>query len=247
VTGNGNIFKKCVFKVSGGASGHVVQLHGTDNLFEDCVSYTTSGSRETGWRIWEEAHRTILRGCESYGSEQGFAVNDLNQDSLIEYCYFHDSNNSTSGGHLDGVELYGGIRTVVRRNNITFAAVPTAAINIAPYGNGTYIDEIDIYENFIDGGQNCILVDLQEAPQGEALYIHNVRVYRNWMGGHQYIPDGRYSAASLRAPNNVTAETLAAQVADPTKVYWPTSGPDVNRWWNCADLTPDNTGQIIIP
>lgn len=245
IFGNNNTFIRCLFKPSGGASGHCVEVEGTGNTFIDCTVTTSSGSLETGIRVWGEGSGTTIRGCDLSNCENLVGFNDENAGSVLEESYLHDANNSTTGGHIDGMEVYGSTNLTIRRNRIVFAPLPTAAINIAPYAVGSYVDGCDIYDNFIDGGQNNILVDLQD--EYGALYLRNVRVYRNWMGGHQYVQDGRYSAASLRAPNNVTCETLAAQVSDPNKVYWPTSGSEVNRWWDCADLVPDLSGQIVIP
>lgn len=241
VTGNDVTFRRCQIEDTG-AGASIAEIEGARVKFEDCTITPTSGSTWTGIVSWF-AQDLWVTGCNIFGCENNISLNDDVNNFLLEFSYVHDASGASQADpHKDSIELYGTSNTILRKNRITHPALETCAINIAPWSAGVSATNILIEDNFIDGGHEHIIVDLQ-AP---ATSLTGVKVLRNDMGGHTtYTSEfGRYIA--FRSDYNF-CETQAQQNATPTLVLCPTSGPDVNRWAECSDITPDRTGQVVDP
>ncbi len=160
--------------------------------------------------------------------------------------YMHDvALDSDPGDHPDGIEIYGGGPVLIARNRIVEGDLYESPINAAPYGSFTLTD-MSVVDNFLDNGQAMTLIDNQNSSG----FIHNTRVERNVMGGHSN-PDTNNSLGIYAALENYDGrailQTEAQLTANPDGILWPTSGADANHWGECSDLTPDRTGQIVVP
>ena len=233
VTGDNITFIGCLFGdyesvvIGGAASGTTLQY---------CTVIGSGTSAYEG--ILNQGASTTITRCDVSNAENCL-TNDGGADNLIiEESYLHDPLSDDPGAHHDVIEIYGGSSVIIRKSRIMMTEHETAPINIASaFGD---INGVDVLDNFIDGGNQHIIVD----NQGSALT--RVRVLRNKMGGHTEPAYARYSPLNnADYPNRAIVTTQAAQDADPEAILWPATGPDVNTWDECSDLTPDNTGVVI--
>lgn len=245
VTGNDITFRRCQIEDSASADGKVIEVEGARVKFEDCTIKPTTGSAYMGIASWMAVDMWVT-GCVFSNFENAISINDDVTGFLMEFSYLHSPSGVSNPGdaHKDLIEIYGCTNTTLRKNRFEHGAQETCAINIAPWNTGISTFDVYIEDNFIDGGHEHIIVDLQS--ESGAIALEGVRVVRNDMGGHTtYTSEfGRY--ISFRSDFNF-CETQAQQNATPTLVLCPTSGPDVNRWAECSDLTPDRTGQVVDP
>lgn len=243
ITGDNVTLRNCLFDFAGGASTRaiIVGAAASGALVENCTVAPASGSYYHGVLI-DGAVGTTIRACDIARCEN--AIEDDGDDTVIELSFLHIGDaTSNPGGHVDYIEVYAGDNHTIRRNRIGDDTVDvTAAINVAPWYSAVSVDGVDIDDNFIDGGNVHVLVDLQSSGS-----INNVRVRRNKMGGHTNVGVfGRYAPLQNNDSRDLVDDD-AAQALDPDAILWPSSGADVNTWDECSDLTPDNTGDAIIP
>lgn len=218
--GNNNTVKNCLF-LPGGVAGSHTAYEGI---------YTDSGSGLT-------ITRCDISYCENNITTGGSAAN-VN----ITENYLHDPQNiSNPTGHVDNIEVYGGSTVNIQRNRLTMWANETGVINAAPWSGSTSLSNLNVTDNYMDGGNYLVLVDLQSTGT-----IRFTRVLRNDMSGHQNPANHIYWALSDNDGRG-TVQTEALLQASPNKILWPTTGSDVNTWVNCSDLSPNKTGQIVPP
>ncbi len=205
------------------------------------VEYTTvvPPSSSTYMCIEVGGNNAIVRRVNASISENIITIGA--STVLVEECYLHDTSNlANPAAHQDVIEVYGGNDVTIRRCRLFMHADETAVINIAPWYGSDSSDNVVIEDNWIDGGNAHVLVDLQSSG-----HINGTKVLRNIMGGHTNASYGRY-ASLQNNDGRATVETVSAQLATPGSILWPTNGADVNHWGDCADLVPNRTGQIIL-
>lgn len=240
VTLNGNniTLERCQIETNGMNTMGVI-VNGTGCVIQDVTIVPPSSSTYICINI--NADDTTVRRVNASVSENIITVSANNV--LIEESYLHDTSNlANPSAHQDIIEVYGGSNVTIRKNRLFMHDDETAAINIAPWWGSSSSDNVWIDDNWIDGGNAHILVDLQSTGT-----INGTRVRRNHMAGHT-APGvfGRY-AALQNNDNRTIVQTEGAQGSSPGSILWPTSGPDANYWQDCSDLSPDQTGQIVIP
>lgn len=256
VSGNNVTLRRCLIEDVGAAAGVIVKIAGTNVTLEDCTIRPSSGSC---WQaiLGEDGTNysgLLITGCDVSGCENNMSLNDSPSSVTVEYSYFHDSRNTSNpSGHKDCIEVYGGTNVLFSKSRITHNDMDTATFNLAPWSGPSYVDGCNIFDCFIDGGNQVVLEDAQSRDTGG--YVRNLRVLRCDVGGHQNPATGRYSAwsqsdgeADADGPpvSRPRHETEAALAAAPNGYLWPSTGPDVNRWAECQDLSPDLTGQIAL-
>lgn len=256
VTGNNVTIRRCLIEDVAAAAGVIATVRAANVRFEDCTIRPSSGSCWQG--IFGEDgggyDGLIISGCDVSGCENNMSLNDSPSSVTVEYSYIHDSSNvSNPGGHQDCIEVYGGTNILFTKSRITHNNMDTATFNLAPWSGPSYVNGCNIFDCFIDGGNQVVLEDAQSRDTGG--YVRNLRVLRCDIGGHQNPAVGRYIAWSQSdgeadadgpAVSRPRHETEAALAATPNGYLWPSTGPDVNRWAECQDLTPDLSGQIAL-
>jgi hypothetical protein len=167
----------------------------------------------------------------------------------LTQSYIHNPSNANNpSGHVDGIEVYGGSNHIFELSTLSNGSGDSVVpINVAPWSGSTSVSGLTVQDNYIDGGSEHALVDLQSTGT-----IHFVRFLRNRMGGHT-VNFGSYRAF-LNSQGRPYVQTEAALQASPNSILWPTSGADANIWLYCqsnpfgyANLTPDKTGQTVVP
>lgn len=187
---------------------------------------------------------TIITRCNLSGGKT--QLTNYGDNTQVTYSYFHDTDlTSDPTNHPDNIEWYGGNNGLIQYCSLPMGPVKyDGSINISPYDSGISrsVLGLNIYDNFIDGGQGHILVDNQGTGQ-----VTNVQVLRNLFGGHTN-PDtvmsfGIYHTFTDEDARG-TVTTVAQQTANPQALLWPLSGADANYWYGCGDLSPDNSGLV---
>lgn len=228
----------CQFECHG-INAMAIQINGLNCIIED-TTIVADGGGSTYECIMINNNGAIVRRVDASISENIITVSADNV--LIQESYLHDTSNlSNPAAHQDVIEVYGGSNVTIQRNRIFMHADETSCINIAPWFGASSSNNVIVDDNWIDGGNSHILVDLQSTGT-----INGTKVRRNIMGGHTNPLYGRYSPFQNN-DNRIIVQTDAAQTASPGSIMWPTSGPDASHWGNCSDLVPDNTGVIVLP
>jgi hypothetical protein len=243
VSGNNITIENCLVE-NGGLNTFGFYVTGSNVTIRNCTVRPQVGTSYYCAISLTDSDGAQVIGCDISGGENNIAASSTN--TLVDMCYIHDpSIASDPAGHPDGFELFTLSNFTISRCRILHLGYIDGAINLSPFGTtGSDSDGLYVYDNFIDGGQEHLLIDNQAADGTE---LNNIRVLRNVMGGHTDVGTfGRYNPL-LDHDNRGTVETLLEQQADPTAIVWPTSGPDANHWGECSDLTPDKTGQIVLP
>jgi hypothetical protein len=243
ISGNNITLKNCkVF--TGGMSAYGIDITGDNDTVQNCEVTAPAGKSlyepiflspgSDGARV---TRNDISRGenlLTTYGTHAQITENYLHNVAL-------DSNPSD---HPDGIEIYGGGPVVIAGNRIQENNLYDSPINAAPWGSYTLTD-MTIADNFIDGGQSMLIV----VNQNSNGFLRNTRVERNVMGGHTN-PDTNMSFGiykALNKDNRPIVQTETQLAANPNAILWPTSGAQVNHWGECTNLSPDRTGQIVLP
>lgn len=240
ITANNITLRNCKIRWAGSANAKAVIVTGSNVTLKNCLIVPSSGSWYMGVNASGGSGLTI-DACDISGCENLLTIDAGVDNVTVQYSYMHDSSAvSNPGGHRDVIEVYGGSNHSIRMNRLVHPPGETAAINVAPFYSNTSVSNVNVDDNFIDGGNMHVCVDKQST--GTQTFL---RFRRNVMGGHtDPAVAGRYYA--LNDVKGVgLVDTEAALAATPTKILWPATGPDVNRWGECSDLTPDRTGQII--
>lgn len=241
ISGSNITLQGCKFRWGGAQNAQAVVVTGTGVTLKNCTIAPSSSSWYTGVRASGGSGLTI-DACDISGAENNLTIDAGVNGVTVQYSYLHGASNlADPAGHLDCVEIYGGSNHVLRMNRLTHPATETATINIAPFVASTNVSNVAIDDNFLDGGIEHILVDLQSTGGS----ITNTRVRRNRMGGHTDPGTlGRYSAL-YDVDGRGVVRTEAALSSSPNSILWPITGGDENRWAECEDLVPNNAGQII--
>lgn len=236
-------FENCMF-TSIGANNFMLRVNGSGCTVDHCTFLPTSGHSSYEGIYTEQTGLTVTR-CDISGCENNITTAAGSGDINILECYLHNPvSPDNPSGHHDNIEVYGGATVNIERCRVTMQANETAVINVAPWSSGAFVSDLTISDNYLDGGNYLVLVDLQS--QGTGGTIQRTRVLRNDMGGHQNPANHRYWAVSDNDGRGFV-ETEALLIASPNKILWPTSGSDVNTWVDSSDLSPDLTGQIVDP
>ncbi len=244
ITGSNITIKDC--KVyTGGLDVFGINIRGSNNTVDHCQVVAPPGQSlyepifiSPGSDGAKVTRNDISRGenlLTTYGTHATIAEN-----------YMHDvALDSNPGDHPDGIEIYGGGPVLISSNRIVEGSLYDSPINAAPYGSYTLTD-MSVVDNFLDNGQAMVLID----NQNNSGFIRNTRVERNVMGGHTN-PDTNNSFGRYKALENYESrpilQTEAQLAANPNAILWPTSGPDANHWGECSYLTPDRSGQVVVP
>jgi hypothetical protein len=236
-------FRECLFTHGGGSlTRGINHTAGANLLVEDCTIVPSSGSWYFGIALGG-GDDTIIRRCDISNCENNLLIES--DDVLLEFSYLHDSSNASNpSGHRDAIEVYSGSNMHIRMNRITHPAGETAAINIAPWSGGSDVDNCLVEDNFIDGGNMHVVIDLQSSGD-----ITNTRFKRNKFGGHT----DPGVVGSYFALNNVQGrpayDTELELAGNVSGILWSTDDldPDRNTWDECDDLIPDRTGETVEP
>ena len=231
--------RNCQVEASG-SSTKAVEVTASGVLIENCT-IIAPGATSGYMGIHMGGTNLTVRRCDISKFENNMTIEG--GPTLVEYSYLHDSSNvSNPTGHRDCCEIYAGDDVTLRMNRMVHPAGETSVINIAPWYGATNVLRCTVQDCFLDGGNMITLVDLQSTG-----VINFPRFLRNKLGGHtDPAVLGRYAALN-NADNRAIVGTAAAQTSDPNAILWPTTGADVSYWDECADLTPNRTGQIVLP
>jgi hypothetical protein len=187
---------------------------------------------------------TTVSRCDISGGKTQFT--NYGDNTQLLYSYFHDTDlTSDLTNHPDNLEWYGGNNGLIQYCSMPMGTIQfDASVNIAPFS--TYsVNGLTIADSWLDGGQAQII------GNGGSNSVLNVAVLRNKFGGHSN-PDtvmsfGVYKACSYWAVQGICDTTAQQSASGGLKILWPSTGPDVNYWYGCSDLSPDNTGQVCMP
>lgn len=237
-------FEGCFANTGGGSSARNFTFPtGTGITWRYCTMTPSSGS------VWYPIQKfssgsMLVEFCDIAGGEN--SLSETAGSMELRYNFFHRPNlSSNPGGHADLIEVFGGTAFIHHNrlrclssdsSNTSYFGV--SPINIAPSSSGVTIED-----NFIDGGNTCILVDEQGGST-----ITNIKVKRNKLAGHTADTFGRYTSLY----NNIgdafpIVQNDAAQTTTPRSILWPSSGVDANHWAESEDLSPNLNGQIAGP
>lgn len=236
INGDNVTLRNCLINVSG-VNAQLLVINGSGALIENCTVRSPDG---TSYYIGvSPGPGTIIRRCDiGYGVN---LVTTYTSDLIIEESWLHDVRSlSDPENHEDVAEVYAGSRVNFRRNKMTMAADETAVLNVVPWFGASSVDDLRVEDNFIDGGNYHIIIAVQSTG-----YVRNVRVLRNDFGGHTALIVGRYAVLANHLAKPLV-QTEAALTANPEAILWPTTGPDVNRWAQCEDLTPNRAGEVVL-
>jgi hypothetical protein len=224
----------CTVTLSGSSSKGVI-INGAGCIVEDCTITAPSGqSMYMGIHVSNGTNATIRR-CDISRGENNMTIE--NGPTTVTESYLHDSSNASNpGGHRDCIEVYGGNDVTLNKNRLVHPTGETSVVNIAPWWGSTSVDSCTIDDNWIDGGMEHIIVDLQSTGT-----ITNTRIRRNDFGGHT--ANGDYFAL-LDNDGRGTVGTEAALTSNPNAILYPPSGADANYWQDCTGLAPDRSGTI---
>jgi len=181
----------------------------------------------------------------------------------IKNSWLHDAAlDSQPSDHPDSIEVYGGGTVTILNNRIVEACGPCmtgpgmydSPINVAPY-NSYKVQGLTIQGNFLDNGQGATLIDNQNpsctGATGNCLI--NVKVVGNAFGGHQCPASNQQCIGIFTSlenyENRVFVQTDAGLAANPNAIEWPTTGPNVNRWEESADIETSSTphdGDVVV-
>lgn len=232
LTGNNNIVRGCKAQSNGGSEfSHAFRDGGNNNRFEYCTVLPNPGFG-FGFGILSEGSGSVYEFLDI--TRCGNLISYYGTAWTCRYSYLHAAGNPTTpADHVDGIELYSGDNVLLRYNRIDCSGtVPGAQSTVSPLNNapwgGNTCNVVEIFDNFIDGGNAHYLADGQTTGIND---IRNARLLRNRFGGHTNSTFGTY-ASFQNSDGRATVQTLAAQAANTTAVLWPTgaSDPDVNRW-----------------
>lgn len=235
-------FRQCYFENSGPSASCVI-VQADRVLFEDCTIQPPDGV-STYMGIWYQSGTgLVVRGCDISRCENNISLNADGGSALIEDSWLHDSSKvSNPSAHCDTIEVYAGDGVTIRRSKLHHPTAETSAVNVVPWSGAAYVDRLTLEDCWVDGGHMHLVVGVQSTG-----YVRRMRVLRNDFGGHT-TPTviGSYTVLnnSARLP---TVETEGELAANPNSILWPTSGPDANYWRDCAPLTPDRSGTIVVP
>lgn len=241
ITGSNNIFRGCRIKTAGGSFARGYNDKGTGNVLEYCTVVPNAG-RSWGFSTIVEGNNAIMEHNDiSFG---GNLLSVYANHITFRYNYLHDAANLLdSSDHVDGIEVYDGDNHLFQFNRIDchITHPPSQScvspFNIAPWGGGT-CNVVEIYDNFIDGGNAHILVDGQTTGIND---VKNVRVAGNDFGGHTNATFGIY-ATFQNADGRPVVSSLSAQASNPLAVYW------ANNFWaetqTAPALSPNRNGQV---
>ncbi len=265
--------------ISGKAYSDTINLTGSNITVKDC-SLTYSGRNAFGFNIYgtnnHVDHCTVTSpaGGEMYepmfiqpgstGAQVTYddisrgenLITTYGASPMIANDYLHDS---CGCGDPDGIELYGGSNVTIQNNRIDYGGMYEAPINIAPWSNYKVQGAL-IQGNYLDHGQSIMIIDNQNTScstsgsPGTGTCLNDVVVERNAMGGHQ-CPSSNSQCfhtfhATLNDENRPFVQTDAQEAANPNAVEWPTTGDNVNRWEESADIETASTpkdGDVAIP
>jgi hypothetical protein len=242
VTGTNITFDGVLFSVPNNAGTWTLDFKSGTNTVRNSTFRPASGSAYEGVII--EGGSITLDKVDISHHENNISVY-AGSLHLVD-SYVHDPTTASPSGHVDGIEIYGGSNMVIERSTVYNQNSGTVSpFNIAPWSGNTSVSNLTIQDNYIDGGNAHILVDLQSTGT-----VQSVRILRNRMGGHTASTFGPYMAFQ-NADNRGTVETEAALQASPNSVRWPTTGADVNLWFYCTsnafgfpNLSPDRSGTM---
>lgn len=212
-----------------------------DGFTMENTTLTAPGTSTAYMGVWVEGgtgHKILHSDISR--AENLISLNDSGS-ALIEGNYLHNAAGG-SGAHKDSVEVYAGKDVQILGNRIEHPKeTETAAINVAPWSGASSVDGLLVADNYIDGGHMHFVLDKQSTG-----VMRNIRVLRNDFGGHTTkTVGGSYWAFNVVKGVSGQAQTDAEQAASPTKLLLPESGPDVNHWVDCSDLSPNRTGQVV--
>lgn len=246
VTGSNITFDGCLFNPASGSSLWLVDVTGSGTVIKNSTFRPQSGSQFIGIII--EGGSLLAQSVNISGFENNISI--YGGSLTIDQSYIHDpSNASNPSGHVDGIEVYGGTNHVFKNSTIiNKSSGSVSPINVAPWSGGASVIGLTIEDNYLDGGNAHLLVDLQSSGS-----VRFVRVLRNRMGGHSASTFGQYTAFQ-NADGRGFVQTESALQASPNSVLWPTSGSDLNVWFytvgnpfGYSNLSPDRAGQTVTP
>jgi hypothetical protein len=246
VTGSNITFDGCLFTMAGSSSTIMLRNTGSNNTVTNSTFRPQSGSVFIG--IIVEGGSLTAQTVDLSGGENNISL--YGGSFRLTQSFVHDPSNANNpSGHVDGIEVYGGSNHVFEFSTISNGPGndSVAPINVAPWSGSTSVSNLTVQDNYIDGGIEHALVDLQSSGS-----VRLVRFVRNRMGGHTVIY-GSYNAF-LNSDGRSFVQTEAALQSSPNSILWPTSGADVNIWFYCRNnpigypnLTPDRTGSVVTP
>ena len=234
-----NVTLRNSWVTNSGSGAVLIDVLGNNFTMENVTA--TPGAGNAAYQcVWVEdgtGHKII--GSDISRCENLISLNDSGQVT-IDQNYLHESA-ALGSGHKDAIEVYAGDNVQITKNRIEHPKnTETAAVNVAPWSGSSHVDGLNVVDNYIDGGHmHFVLGNLGSG------YIRDIKIKRNDFGGHT-TPSvgGSYWAVNVHSGVAGHVQTDAEQAGARTKVVYPDSGPDANYWRNCADLSPNRTGQI---
>jgi hypothetical protein len=234
-----NVTLKNSWVQNSGSGAVLIDVLGNNFTMENVTASPGAGNAayQCVWVEGGTGHKIIgsnLSRCENL-----ISLNDSGAVT-IDQNYLHESA-ALGGGHKDGIEVYAGDNVQITRNRIEHPSfTETAAINVAPWSGSSHVDGLNVTDNYIDGGHMHFVLGVLSSG-----YIRDIKIKRNDFGGHTTLAvGGYYWAINLYSGVAGHVQTDAEQTAARTKVVFPDSGADANYWVNCADMSPNRSGQI---
>lgn len=259
ITGSNITIKDCSLTVSG-TNAFGFDIYGTGNRVDHCTITSPAGG---------EAYEPVFIEPSSIGAQVTYDDISRGENLITTYgnnactsatppaaCvgaapvtitnnYLHDS---CGCGDPDGIELYGGSNVSIVNNRINYDGAYEAPINIAPYGSYK-VQGVTIRGNFLDHGQAMMLIDNQNTscPGATGNCLVNVKIVGNAMGGHSNPAYLGIYAALENYENRPFVQDDAGLAGNINAIEWPTTGTPVNEWQETGSLSPNRTGQTVLP
>lgn len=241
ITGSGNTLQDFTI-TQGGANTYGLNISGSGNtVVGGKIAPTNGTSMYCAVGVGDNAANTTLTGLDVSGAEN--LLQTTGSGLVVKSCYGHDASViSDTAGHVDGVEMMSGSILFQFNRWEEGPLKGDGAFNISPYAATHAVTYAQVWDNFIDGGQNHLLVDNQTTNSNA---IQGVSVLRNDFGGHTNPASPGIYSPFYNRNGRAVVETTAALAATPTAVHWPSSGADANYWAECyrvvTGINPDGS------
>lgn len=227
VTGSNIIIRDCLMKTNGNSGGRQFWVqNGASNVRFEFVTATVNNidTQSVGWNAVSDGGSNNGTFYRCFFRNGGNCLSIYSNGCLVDECLFlNPSSFSDPGDHRDCIEIYGGDNHVVRRSKLVMRADETSCVNVAPFGGG-HVENVDVYENYLSGGNMHTLIDNQAA------YVRRVRFRRNRMTGDTTRFFGAYFAFN-NSDGRTRVETEAQLQANPEAYMWPINTPTENNVW----------------
>jgi hypothetical protein len=243
INANNFTLQDCAVTPAGDTSDGVngVEINGSNDTVQNCTIAPSKNKLFDGILPQGSATGTVINADDITGAENNISIYQTGSIT-IEWSYIHDPETADTGGHVDGIEVYSGNGVTIKDNYLfsTPSELVVTQVNMAPWSSGSYVlwlANVSITDNYLDGGNMHILYDASQTSHNPP--ISGVVIERNIVGGHNtqgFGPDWVLNDDT----GNPVVQTDAQEVASPTSIEFPTSGPNANIY----SANSDKPGQI---